>query len=386
MAPRNHERIRVVHLIERMAVGGMERTVQLLMEHLPRGRFEQSLCCMSEAGPFAEAARQHGVPVTVLNVTHYYNPAHFMKLVSHLRRHRSQIAHAHGEFASIFGRAAALVAGVPVVLFHAQNIPGYVQRWRHIVQNRALTAASHGVIACAEDTKRYLVERERVPARKVTVIHNSVDIASIDAGQSARRQVRRGLGYQAGNVVLGTVSRMTAVKGHPYLLRAAAKLLEVAPQVRLVLVGDGPERPKLENLARDLGIEDRVTFPGTRSDVPDLLSALDVFVQPTAQVEGLPLSVTEAMAARLPVVATAVGGVREAVKDGVNGFVVPPCDAEGLGDALAALVGDRDLRKAMGGESRKLCETEFSAERMVSRVACVYMDLLRQRCPSVGGA
>lgn len=383
MGTENHRRIRVAHLIERMDVGGMERNVELILDKLPAERFEQWLCCMSEPGPMAEPLRRRGIRVEVLGVTYYYRPSHFMRMFLHLRRLKPHVVHTHGEFAGIFGRAAGIAAGVPVVLFHAQNLPAYVQAKRTILQNRILTAASQGIIACAEDTKRYLVEGEKIPPAKVTVVHNSVDVQSVVAASSARPKVRRHFGFRPDHVVFGTVSRLAPVKGHSYLLRAAPSVVAAEPRARFLIVGGGPEMPKLDALTRELGLSAHVTFAGMRSDVPELLAAMDVFVQPTSVVEGLPLAVTEAMAAGLPVVATDVGGVREAVKNGVNGFIVRPGDVSALAHALTALACHPSRRSEMGSRSRQLCDGEFSTELMAQRVAALYTDLVRRRCPEL---
>lgn len=384
MSTNNHSRIRVAHLIERMDVGGMERLVELILDKLPRQQFDQWLCCMSEPGPMTEGLRRRGIRVDVLGVTYYYRPTHFAKMFAYLCRCRPHVVHTHGEFAGIFGRAAAIAAGVPVVLFHAQNLPAYVQARRTVLQNRILTAASRGmIIACAQDTKQYLVDDEKIPAAKVAVVHNCVDVQSIDAASSTRARTRRHFEFGTEHVVFGTVSRLAPVKGHSYLLRAATSVIGVEPRSRFLIVGDGPERVKLEALVQELGLSSVVTFAGMRSDVPAMLSAMDVFVQPTSVVEGLPLAVTEAMAARLPVVATDVGGVREAVKNGVNGFVVRPCDVSALASALIAVSSDPTRRRAMGLKSRQLCDAEFSTEIMAARIADLYTGLVRRRCPSV---
>ena len=381
MEVQRHERIRVVHLVERLAVGGMEKHIEYLLQKLPPERFEQWLCCIGEPGPRADEIRAQGHRVVVLGVRYYYVPSHLMKAWAFLRRLRPHVAHTHGEFAAIFGRAAAVAARVPVVLFQAQNIPAYVQARRHVFQNRLLTALSHGIVACSWHTRRYLLETEKIPARKVAVVHNCVDISLVDAGRHSRGGMRRAFGFGPDDVVLGTVSRLAPVKGHADLLHAMASVLARRPSARLLIVGDGPERPRLEALAVELSLGKRVTFAGMRGDVPRVLAGLDVFVQPTAEVEGLPLSIAEAMAARLPVVATDVGGVREAVVDRDNGFVVPPRNAAALASPLAALVGDPGLRLRMGHRSRERCEAEFSVDLMAQRTAALYTAWVGQRCP-----
>ncbi len=373
------EPIRVVHLIERMAVGGMEKHIEYLLQKLPADKFQQWLCCMNEPGPRAEEIRAQGYPVAVLGVKYYYVPWHFWKAWRYLRRLRPHVVHAHGEFAAIFGRAAAVAARVPVVVFQAQNVPPYIQAFRHVLQNRLLTACTAGIIACSQDTKRYLVDVERIPPEKIEVIHNCVDVDAIDAAKPLREEARREFGFGPEHVVLGTVSRLAPVKGHAFLLDALARLHPRHPHARLLIVCDGPERPNLEAQVERLGLDSVVQFAGMRGDAPRLLAGMDVFVQPTADVEGLPLAIAEAMAAGLPVAATDVGGVREAVVDGENGFLIPPRDAEALASALDRLIVDAALRRAMGERGRRICEQEFSADLMAQRTAALYRKQLSRK-------
>ncbi len=364
--------IRVVHFIERMAVGGMEKHIEHLLGKLPAGRFEQWLCCLNDAGPRGEQMRREGFRIVALGAKYYYVPWQFWRVFRYLRQRRPHVVHAHGEFAAIFGRLAAIVARVPVVVFQAQNVPAYVQARRHVIQNRLLTHWSAGIMACSADTKRYLVDVERIPADKVEVVHNCVDIDAIDTGQPQRKAVRAEFGFTPDHVVIGTVSRLAPVKGHRFLIDAMASVASVQPQARLLIVGDGSERERLQMQAKDLGLNDAVTFAGERRDVPRILAGLDVFAQPTADVEGLPLSIAEAMAARLPVVATDVGGVREALYDQDNGFLLPPKNSHALADALGKLIAGPQLRLRMGARAREVCMAEFSADLMAQRTAALY--------------
>jgi len=369
---------KVVHLVEALNVGGLERNLVLLVTGLDRSRYDQEVWCMVSGGPMADLLVAKGFPVRVLKLWAYYLPHHLIGLVKRLQKAAPQIVHAHGDFAGIFGRIAALLAGVPHILMHGQNRPGEDQYLRHVWQNKVLTALADGIIACSEDTMRYYLDDEGLPSHKLVVIHNCVDTTvfrPLPKSQTARTE----LGVAEDDLVVGAVARMTEVKGHRYLVEAAPAILRQVPRVKFVLVGDGPERPGLEALAAKLGVGRHFIFTGLRRDVPDLLSLMDVFVLPTAVREGLPLSIAEAMACRLPVVATDVGGVREVVRDGVTGFVAPPRHSDALAQAILDLLIHPAKRAEFAAAGHAFCHAEYSAALAAQRLDTLYTNLLNGR-------
>ncbi|MBM4078205.1 MAG: glycosyltransferase [Planctomycetes bacterium] len=369
---------KVVHLVEALNVGGLERNLALLVTGLDRARYDQEVWCMVSGGPMAELLETKGFGVRVLRLWAYYLPHHLVGLVTRLRAVAPHIVHTHGEFAGIFGRVAAILARVPVVLNHAQNRPPQDQRFRHVWQNKTLTALSHGIIACSEDTMRYYLDEERIPSEKLVVIHNCVD-ETVFRPAPKDRALMAELGLTDDEWIIGTVARMTDVKGHRFLIEAAPTILKQEPRTRFLMVGDGPERPVLESLAKQLSVDRQFVFTGIRRDVPDLLALLDVFVLPTAVREGLPLSIAEAMACRKPVVATDVGGVREVVKHAVTGLVVPPKDSNALAAAILDLLSHPSKRDAFATAGLSYCLAEYSASLSVKRLDALYTNLLSGR-------
>jgi glycosyltransferase involved in cell wall biosynthesis len=218
-------------------------------------------------------------------------------------------------------------------------------------------------VAVSVSVARSLREKLHVDSRTITVVPNGVPLgAAVDTS------------VQNTPPVVVTTAQLRAHKGHEYLLEAAAEL----PDVRFLFVGEGPERERLESLARSLGVDDRVDFLGFRSDVRELLLRSDLFVLPSLD-EGLPLSVLEAMTVGKPVVATSAGGTDEAVEDGVTGIVVEPRDVKALAAAIRAVLGDPALAARMGAAGRARVESRFSSDAMGDTVAEVYADLVRTR-------
>jgi glycosyltransferase involved in cell wall biosynthesis len=203
------------------------------------------------------------------------------------------------------------------------------------------------------------------PRTRMEVIRNAVDAPAFD--RPPNPALRAQLAGDPDRPMVLAVARLDPQKGHRHLLAAATDV----PGAMFVLAGDGPERPALEALASTLGVADRVRFLGTRDDVPELLAASDAVVLPSLY-EGLPISALEAMAARRPVVATAIGGTDEAVVDGETGLLVPPADPAALAAALRRVLEDAALARRLGAAGRERVEREFSAGRMAARVEDVY--------------
>jgi glycosyltransferase involved in cell wall biosynthesis len=231
-------------------------------------------------------------------------------------------------------------------------------------------------VAVSPETAAFANRRREVAQRRLLVIPNGISLDRFRPDPAARARVRKELGVEPDGWVVGTVGRLAVEKNQALLLRAVAPLL--GRQARVALVGDGPLRRELAQLAAGLGIADSVHLLGARGDVPDVLNAFDAFVL-CSDTEGLPLAVPEAMATGLPVVATAVGGIPTVVEEGRTGFLVPTGDADALRDRLARLRADPPMARACGERGRRTAVARFSSERMQRDYAELYRRLLARR-------
>ncbi len=279
--------------------------------------------------------------------------AGFVELVRLLRRHRPDILHASSSKAGVLGRLAGFLARVPIRIFTVHGwafaaYPGLVGRLYRSADRlvRPLTT----VTICVSERERKLgLAAHTCDAARTVVIRNAVDVAGARLGEPARRQ----------RALIVAVGRLKAPKDFVSLVRALGRL---APDsFEAVIVGDGPDRARLEDEIGHLGLAGRVRLAGERRDVAELLADADVFALSSSS-EGMPVSVLEAMAAGLPVVASRVGGVPEQVVDGETGLLVEPGDPEDLAEALARLVGDRELRGRLGAAGRARAEDAFDLE------------------------
>ena len=356
------------------AVGGAEEMVLNLVRHLP-DRFEPVVCCINHAGPIGEEIRRTGVPVAVLGLTPgLRHPWHVAGIRRYLRETRPAIVHTFLLTASLYGRLAAMLEHVPIVIGTEVNI--YERKRRHhVLAERMLMSKTDRVIVSANSVRDFYVDQIHADPAKIDVLYNAVDWKSIQASKT-RADVRASLGLRPEAKVAGVIARLTEQKGHRFLLQAMTT--PALADLQLVIVGDGDLRDVLKSEAGDLGIASRVHFLGARRDLGDLLAALDVFVMPSLW-EGLPLSMILAMGAALPVVATEVAGIPEIVVDGETGWLVPAGNSLALATALVDVFADRAQAANVGKAAREFVLPRFGVDGYVNAVAGLYDRLLTER-------
>ncbi len=373
------ETIQVVHLVEDLKVGGLERTLAYIVNNLNPSIFSVQVWCIAAGGAIADELQKNGYPLHILGLNNYYNPWNVMQLAGRLRREKVVILHSHAYFANTMGRMASVLARVPVRLAHIQS-----SHWtaaerssRNYWVDRMLSHVTSRIIACSDSAARFQIETLKISPQKILTLPNCTDIHRY-ASQEATGAARKELGIGEDDLVIGSVGRLERLKGHRLLLEVTKDLIESFPSLKLVIVGDGIERSTLEELRSDLGLEDHVIFTGIRDDVERLLPLFDVYAQPTIGREGLPLTVVEAMAARVPVVASDIGGTREAVLHNQTGILVPPGDKDSLTRALSRMLSDQELRSKLSKEGWSLCKAKFSVESMVDATTTLYLEELKK--------
>ena len=377
--PADHSpRVSVTHLITDLCTGGAQVALLRLLAGLDRDRFSPAIACLYGGDTtLAQEIRSLGIPVIDLGMTAKWRGDALWRLYRLLRRERPAILHTWLFHANLAGRIVGHWANVPLIITSRRNVNiggGLRERL-----NRWTARLDDRVVAVCELARKIEVKEAGVSPGKVVTIYNGVDVERFVAlDTQAAVRVRRAWGIPVNAPLLGSVGRLHPQKGQADLLIALARVRERVPAVRLLLVGTGELRADLEAQARSLGLGEAVTFAGLRPDVPEILSALDVFVLPSLW-EGMPNVVLEAMAAALPVVATAVGGTPEAVVDGVTGLLVPPRDPEPLARAIERLLCDPTLGRKMGQAGRARVDRYFSIGQTVRQTQELYETLLREK-------
>ena len=368
-------RIRVVYLAHTFQVGGAEEMVLNLVRHLP-ARFEPMVCCIHDLGPIGAEIRDTGTPISVLGLNPgLRRPWDVARIRRYLRQAQPQIVHTFLLTASIYGRLAAILARVPIVIGTEVNIYER-KRPSHALAERLLMPGTDRVVASAESVRQFYIRQVHADPAKVDVIYNAVDWAQLQTTKT-REEMRRSLNVPCNQPVAGIIARLTEQKGHAYLFDALAHTPGLEG-LHVVLVGDGDLHDSLSRRVEALGLSSRVHFAGARRDLGDVLNAVDLFVLPSLW-EGLPLSLVLAMGAGLPVVATRVAGLPEVVEHERTGLLVPAADAAALGSALARIVGDPAFAQRMASAAREAVLPKFGVDGYVASVAALYDRLLSER-------
>jgi len=363
----------VIHYSGSTTFGGTERAILRLMSGTDRAQWHPVLFHQSASpATLVDGARAAGVDVEeVPPVTGKYDVAHFLSLARAVRRWRPAVfhTHLHWPLASKYAIGAAAVARVPAIVATAQLHVELDQAGFVDLQHRLMTSMLDRYIAVSNDVAGHLRRRFAVPASKIVVVPNAVDVDEIDAAAGAPV---KDWPVPPGRRAALALARLEPEKGIDVLLEAAALL----PELDVVIAGTGSIRGILDANAARLGVTDRVHFLGYRTDPAALLARADLFVLPSV-VEGFPLSVLEAMAAGVPVVATDIGGTREAVAHEQTGLLVPARDPAALAAAMRRVMDQPEEADRRASLARDRVRSEYSADAVAARVMSVYELVLR---------
>jgi glycosyltransferase involved in cell wall biosynthesis len=341
-------------------IGGAEVHVMALCRRLAERGHDVTLVC-PRGRLLTEELPRSCANLWTPRTTGKVDPLTLMRLAARLRRDRADILHTHLSTASLIGSIAARLARVPAVATV------------HGLNSRTCFMHAHRIIAVSHAVRRHLLA-QGLPESRIKVIYNGIDFGRYQRGPDIAK-LRAQLGAARGDMLIGAVGRLGPEKGHAHLIEAVALLIQrESLPVRLLLVGDGRSRQTLEQLARQRGIADRVTFAGFQTDVMPYEAVLDIFCLPSLK-EGLSLSALEAMALGKPVVASRVGGTPEVVAEGQTGLLVEPGNPWALAQALAALLRDPVRAQAMGEAGRARVARWFDLDRMVDEIEALYYEL-----------
>ncbi len=369
----------VVHLTYSLDVGGLETLLVDCINRMPPERYRHAVVCLTRYTDFAKRITQPGVELYALGKPPGLGLGTHLAFWKLMRRLRPAILHTYNLSALEYNFSGAL-AGIPVRI-HAEHgrdaSDPHGLNPKHNFLRRRLAPFIDCFIPVSEDLRRWLGEKVGIPAEQTLFIRNGVDterFAAAAAGQASP--------WGPDDIVIGTVARIQDVKNHRGLVDAFAHLRELEPslreRLRLSIVGDGPLMGAVREQVASLGLQDVVWLPGARADVAALLHGFSLFALPSLA-EGTPVSMLEAMACGLPVVASKVGGIPEVVTDGVEGSLVPVQDTEALARTLASYVRDPALRRQRGEAARARVEAAFSMRAMLAEYGKLYDRLCRQK-------
>ncbi len=372
------EKIRVLQIVEDLKVGGLERVIASIVSSLNRSKFKIETWCLAKGGSVAEELMDSGFKVRILGLKSYHQPTNIIRLARLLRRGKFHIVHTHGYFASTFGRIGVLFGERPVILTHVHSTYHEYAK-RHLFIEKFLAGYTDKIICVSKAVQDFIIYNEGIPKEKTCVIYNGSCMSDSTDNPLSDKNHEAIPNLGGKDVVITSVASLTENKGHRILLDACGKLIAEGKNIRLMIVGDGPQRLKLIEHAKVLGISSKVIFTGQQKNVGPLLKISDIFVLNSIRREGLGLAVIEAMASGLPVVGSSIGGLQEVIADEISGLVVKPGDAHELYGAIKRLVEEESLRKQMGLQGRKIYEEKFTTENMIRQIEDLYIQSLEKK-------
>jgi glycosyltransferase involved in cell wall biosynthesis len=371
--------VKILVFQNRFLLGGQERQTVMNVRTMDRSRFEPVVACLRADGELLADLAEAGIrPVTFDVGSSMLRPGTAVviaRIARFVRTNGIALVHAQDLYTNTLGTLAARLAGVPSIVTRVDlnhGVSGYRRPVLGFVSRHAERVLVNALCI------REMAIREGVEPDRIVVVRNGLDVEAFDA--EARRAPEPPVPEPGGIVCIANMHH--PVKGQTDLLLAMKEVLRARPEAHLVLVGDGVRRPYLERSARQLGIAERCHFLGHRRDGPSILARAAIGVS-ASHAEGISNAILEAMAARLPVVATAVGGSPEVVRDGLNGYLVPPGAPAPLARRLVDLLASAARRRRMGENGRRIVEREFGIEQMRRSYDALYEDLTGLKVPRV---
>ena len=375
-------KLKVFHLSKMKGVSGSENHLLTLLTSFDPRRVEAHLGILAEARhlpllqTYQKTLEQAGVTVAIFVMRRkYLDPWLIARLRKYISQEKFQIVHTHLIHADFYGTLAAKWAAVPAIISSQHND----DRFRHnpllIWLNRLLARWQQRIIVISDWVGAFLQEIERLPAAKIIRIHYGIAAEPILA-EAEPQYLRQQFAIPAHVPIIGTIGRLTAQKGHVYLLQAVKQVSAAFPEVRVVIIGDGELRSELEAQAKQAGLAANLIFTGYRSDARKLLAGFDLFVFPSLW-EGLGLVLLEAMALQKPIVASQVSAIPESVQHGHTGLLVPPQNPTALAQAILTLLRNPELAHTMGVAGHAYLQQHFTVATMVQQTETVYQEALQ---------
>jgi glycosyltransferase involved in cell wall biosynthesis len=375
--------IRVTFVIGTLNIGGAETQLVRLANGLDRSRFTPSIISFRQGGALTESL-EYDIPVTWVNLT--LEPHGLARgrtilalrllaaVVRGLRSQQPDVVHAYMPTAYVLGGLAASWLHVPLIVAGRRGLTSFDTyrnwRWRRLAKlaNRVINVhiCNSGVV------RDWAIAKEGIREERTRIIYNGIDLPALDPALQLPPE------WESAGPKAAMLANLKPYKGHREVLQAVALVAKRHPSFRLVLLGEGPERSALVNLAQELGIAGNVVFAGRRRDAATVVQAFDFTILGSAT-ESFPNALMEAMACAVPVVATAVGGVPELVEDGIHGRLVPYGDPSAMAEAIAWMIEHPNERRLMGEKGRERIAGQFSTERMIRETEATYQELLPRR-------
>jgi glycosyltransferase involved in cell wall biosynthesis len=371
-------KIRILFVFAALPVGGAEQLLVSELMGLDKNLFDPLVGVISEKGPVGELIEKKGFPVIPLHrmKKNQFDYGIIRELKAILIREGISLVHTHLYDGGKYGRIAARMVHVPAIVHTVHNI--YVKRrTKYHLINWGLSLFTDQIIAVSGAVRESIVHYDRIDRQRIRVIHNGIDLSRF-SGSTDRNGWRVGLGIKTDEFVIGVIARLEEQKGHRFLLEALAQKPKILASLKVVIIGDGKLRSRLEAYSQEKGLASQVLFLGTQEPIFPILKALDLFLLPSLW-EGFSVAILEAMAAGVPVIATRVGGAEEVITSGREGLLIPPGDAQGLAEAIEDALLHREKYLEMARLGKEKVRRAFSIETHITALTALYLEILREK-------
>ncbi len=396
-------KIKVLHIITRLILGGAQENTLLTAEGLQKiGDYEVTLLTGPPLGPegsLIEEAKRKGIKLIIVdslrrNIHPWLDVKSFFKLYFLIKKSGYHIVHTHSTKAGILGRIAAQETGVPIIIHTIHGLPFFpyqnkFMNFGAVNLERLLAPSTDKIITVCDIMARKAHAAKVAPLNKFLTIYSGMELNEF-LNVKENKDLKESLGIKDNELVIGKIARLFELKGHRFLLKSAKEIISKFSNVKFLFVGDGILKDELTKQALELGIEDKIIFAGLipREKIPDYISIMDIVVHVSLR-EGLARVIPQAFACSKPVVSFSIDGADEIIKDGENGFLIPPpiipekewenYESSQLSSCILKLLQDENLRKKMGEEGKKIVDPIFSSEYMVKQIDILYKKLLKDK-------
>lgn len=362
-------KINVLEVIATLGIGGTEKQLVQLVKNLDRKKYNITVCCLTRGGPLLQEIEQIGIEVVVLNKRYKFDFFVIFRLASLMRKKKTDLIHTYMFTSNTFGRLAAILAWVPIVISSERNVDSW-KKWYHRVIDRVLSRFTDKIIANAHAVRKFYIEKVGINPKKILTVYNGIDLREFEQ-IATTQEIKRHLNIDSSRYIVGSIGRLVKAKGYEYYIQAACQVLEKIPQTTFLIIGKGEEGENLKRLAERMSISDKVVFIGEEKRVRNVLEIIDVFVSSSLR-EGHSNVILEAMAMGKPVVATRVGGNPETIVGGQTGILVPPKDFRALARGIIKVLQNEEISKKLGEAAKERIREQFTIEKTIARIEGLY--------------
>ena len=373
------EKINILHIYQNSKIGGVQQQLLSLLKAYSRERFNPIFCCLGpkeEIGKEIEETKIEFIPLNKLRYNRF-SLGIVLELYRLMKKKQIHVVRTHRYRSNLYGRLAAFLAGVPVIIASVHDNYRTDKRPKRRIMNRILSKITDKIVAVSEDVKEDIIRYDSINPSKIDVIPNGIDVERFNPEKNTT-DIRKEFSLEDDDIVIGFIGRIVPAKGLEYLLNALPYLKEEFKSIKLLIVGEGSLVEKLKESAKKNNIFDNILFTGRRRDIPEILASINIFVMPSIA-EGLPNALLEAMAMGKPIVTTEVGGIPEIVKNGFNGLLVPPRDTLSLSKAIKELISNDRLAAKLGQAARDLVHDNLSIKAIAQKWQSLYLSILKEK-------